>query len=30
VVANYYPPGNYEGEFAANVFPADRGNTGGD
>jgi len=30
VVANYYPPGNYENQFSANVFPANWDNLGGD
>jgi len=30
VVANYYPPGNYEDQFTANVFPANWDNLGGD
>jgi len=30
VVANYYPPGNYAGQFPANVFPANWDNIGGD
>lgn len=30
VVANYYPPGNYDGEFPANVFPLLSDSLGGD